>query len=186
MKKNIIWTNLYLDYERYWKDWLEEEYPDLTDDEREQLMNEMNNDYLDDERANLNIQLNRPIIIIADLGLWNGRRQAYKEIKSGNIRDCLSFERYDDYATWYIDGRGDLCCEAIHHDGTNLYTYRVLKDGMTEQQIENLKQKLYYGTATRRDIIRYTERLGDAIANVYGFSIRKKPEKHKKAERLSA
>ena len=39
--------------------------------------------------------------------------------------------------------------------------------------MENLKEKLYYGTATRRDITRITQRLGDDIAKVYGFDIPK-------------
>mgnify|MGYP003298886805 FL=1 len=77
-----------------------------------------------------------------------------------------------DYATWYIDSLGDLRCDAIHHDGTNHYLYRVYKDGVRESQIDLLKEKLYNGTATRADITRVTRRLGDDIANVYGFSIK--------------
>ena len=69
-------------------------------------MYEINNDYLGDERMNLNIQLDRPILVIGDLGLWNGRRSGYKEIESGNIRDCLYADT--DYSTWYVDRLGDL------------------------------------------------------------------------------
>ncbi len=173
-KQHLIWTNDDLDYERDWKDEMEEYYPDLDDDEREELMYELNNDYLDDERANMNVCLGMPIIVIGDLGLWYGRRQGYKEIPSGNISDCLYAGRDDVYVTWYIDELGDLRCRASHHDGTNFYTYRVFKHGTTDDQMENLKCKLYEGRATRKDITRYTERLGDAIAKVYGFSIRKK------------
>ena len=117
-KCHLIWSNYDLDYERDWKDWMEEDYPDMTDDEREHLMYELNNYYLDDERANLNIRLGMPIIVIGDLGLWYGRRQGYKEINSGNVRDCLYSDT--DYSTWYVDELGDLRCEAIHHDGTNM------------------------------------------------------------------
>ena len=39
------------------------------------------------------------------------------------------------------------------------------------QKIENLKEKLYRGIATRADITRVTRRLGDEIAHVYGFPI---------------
>ena len=45
---------------------LEEQYPDLSEQERMELMVEQNNDYLDDERCNLNIQLSRPILLIAE------------------------------------------------------------------------------------------------------------------------
>ena len=95
----------------------------------------------------------------------------YNEIESGSIRDCLYTERDIGNATWFVDKNGDFCCDAIHHDGTNHYLYRTYKDGVSETQIDNLKEKLYRGTATRADITRVTRRLGDEIANVYGFPI---------------
>lgn len=65
--KHIIWTD-YLDYDD-WKADLEAQYPELSEDERIELMYELNGDYLDDERHNLNIQLSRPILVVGDLGL---------------------------------------------------------------------------------------------------------------------
>ena len=70
-----------------------------------------------------------------------------------------------------MDKNGDFRCDAIHHDGTNHYLYRAYKDGVSDTQIENLKEKIYRGIATRSDITRVTRRLGDDIAKVYGFSI---------------
>ena len=166
-QKYIIWSNYHLDYDD-WKDDLEAEFPDMTESQRIQMMYDRNNDYLDDERANLNIQLSAPILVIADIGRWDGRYSGYGEIKSGNIRDCLYSSM--DYATWYVDRLGDLRCDAVHHDGTNHYLYRVYKSGVTEMQMERLKEKLYDGTATRSDITRITQRLGDAIGKVYGWS----------------
>ena len=167
-KRFVIWSNYDLDYDD-WKDDLEDAYPELSESEREELMYEINGDYLDDERNNLDIQLSQPILVVGDLGLWHGRRMGYKEIKSGNIRDCLYSDT--DYSTWYVDRLGDLRCDAIHHDGTNFYLYRVYKDSASPSQIELLKEKLYRGIATRADITRVTRRLGDDIAKVYGFSI---------------
>lgn len=166
--KFVIWSND-LDYED-WREDLEEQYPELTEDERLGVMYETNADYLDDERVNLNIQLDRPILVVGDLGLWHGRVMGYKEIPSGNIRDCLYSDT--DYTTWYMDGLGDLRCDAIHHDGTNHYLYRTYKSGVSEEQIANLKEKIYSGKATRKDITRVTRRLGDEIAKVYGWPIR--------------
>ena len=166
--RHVIWSNYDLDYED-WRDDLEAEYPELTEDQRIALMYEINGDYLDDERVNLNIQLSQPILVIGDLGLWYGRRSGYKEIESGNIRDCLYADT--DYSTWYVDKLGDLRCDAIHHDGTDHYLYRAYKDGVRESQIDLLKDKLYRGIATRADVTRITRRLGDDIARVYGFSI---------------
>ena len=91
-ERHIIWTDYGLDYED-WRDDLEADYPDLSEDERISLMYEINGDYLDDERANLNVQLSQPILVVGDLGLWNGRRMGYKEIPSGNIRG-LPLRRY--------------------------------------------------------------------------------------------
>lgn len=166
--KHIIWSNLNLDY-KDWRDDLEAEFPDMSEAEHLECMYEINSEYLEVERVNLNIQLSRPILVIADLGLWNGRRMGYKEILSGNIRDCLYSDT--DYSTWYVDKLGDLRCDAVHHDGTNHYLYRTYKDGISDWQIDSLKNKLYEGRATRTDITRITRRLGDEIANVYGFDL---------------
>ena len=95
----------------------------------------------------------------------------YKDIPSGNIRDCLYADT--DYTEWYVDKYGDLRADATHHDGTNHYLYRVFKDGVSETQMENLRDKIYHGKATRADITRLTRRLGDEIAAVYGFDIPK-------------
>lgn len=178
-EKHIIWSNYDLDYDD-WRDDLEEQYPDLSEDERVALMYEINGDYLDDERTNLDIQLSQPILVIGDLGLWNGRRMGYKEIGSGKISDCLYSNT--DYSTWYVDRLGDLRCDAVHHDGTNHYLYRTYKEGVRESQMELLKEKLYRGIATRADITRVTRRLGDDIARVYGFSI-PRPQRQAAIER---
>jgi len=169
-QKHLIWSDFDLDYED-WRADLEEQYPELTEDERMMLMYDINNGYLDDERVNLNIQMDRPILVIADLGLWHGRCMGYREIASGNIRDCLYCGRDIEYATWYVDRLGDLRCDAIHHDGTNHYLYRVYKDSARESQMDLLKEKLYRGTAARADITRVTRRLGDEIGRVYGWEV---------------
>ena len=143
------------------------------------MMHETNDSYLADERVNLNIQLSRPILIIGDLGRWNGRFSGYKEISSGNIRDCLYSDT--DYSTWYVDRLGDLRCDAIHHDGTNHYLYRVYKSGVTDAQIDRLKGRIYDGIATRSDITRITQRLGDDIGKVYGWSFPRPPRNNTEA-----
>jgi hypothetical protein len=130
------------------------------------FIDEQYNSYLEDARINLDIQLNRPIIVIADLGLWDGRKPGYKMINSGNIKDCLYTE--GGYTAWYVDKLGDLRADAPHHDGTNYYLYRVFRDNISDTQIENFKNKIYSGKFTREDIVRYTKKLGDYIFQVYG------------------
>ena len=174
-KDHMIWSNYYLDIDD-WRDDLLEENPDASESELVQMMYDRNDDYLGDERMNLNIQLSSPILVIGDLGLWHGRRMGYKEIPSGNIRDCLYSDT--DYSTWYVDRKGDFRCDAIHHDGSNHYLYRAYKPGATEAQIERLKEKIYDGVATRADIARVTQRLGDEISKVYGWNFPKQTKAH--------
>ena len=70
-ERHVIWSNYGLDYED-WRDDLEAEYPDLSEDERISLMYEINGDYLDDERANLNVQLSQPILVVGKLSVFFG------------------------------------------------------------------------------------------------------------------
>ena len=169
-ERHVIWGNIDLDLDD-WRDDLAAEYPDLSEERLYELMYEINADYLDDERANLNIKLDRPIIAVGDLGLWYGRRSGYKMIDPGNIRDCLYSDRDTEMAEWYVDKYGDLRADMIHHDGTNHILYRAVKSNVKEWQLEALKDKIYCGRATWQDIAAVTERLGDEIASVYGFDI---------------
>lgn len=168
--KHVIWSDINLDLDD-WREDLQTDYPDLSENELYQAMCEINSEYLNDERANLNVQLSQPIIIIGDIGRWNGRVMGYKMIDSGNIKDCLYSDT--DMTEWYVDKYGDLRADAIHHDGTNHYLYRVFKDNTSPEQIERLQEKIYIGKATQADITRVTRRLGDEIAKVYGFHIPK-------------
>lgn len=114
--RHIIWSDISLDLDD-WRESLEELYPGYSDDELYDIMVKSNAENLYDERANLNIQLSQPIIVIGDLGRWNGRVSGYKMIDSGNIKDCLYSDT--DYTEWYVDKYGDLRADAVHHDGTN-------------------------------------------------------------------
>lgn len=175
---HLIWSNYHLDLDD-WREDLLVDHPEASESELYQMMHETNDSYLADERVNLNIHFSRPILIIGDLGRWNGRFSGYKEISSGNIRDCLYSDT--DYSTWYVDRLGDLRCDAIHHDGTNHYLYRVYKPGVTDTQIDRLKGRIYDGIATRSDITRITQRLGDDIGKVYGWSFPRPPRNNTEA-----
>lgn len=177
MKKQfIIWGNHNLDLDDWRKDLLEnarangEDADALTEDDLYQRMMETNSDYLNDERANLNIDLGEPILVIADLGLWNGRHRGYREIASGNISDCL-YSRYD-YTTWYVDGYGNLRCDDTHHDGTNHYLYRVWKSDISEQCKETVRGAILDGSVTPTLLGRYTRAIGPYIAKAYGWKVR--------------
>lgn len=171
MKMYTIWSNEYDVIESIAKDMME--YDEILEwDHALDQAYEVNAESLDDEKRNLNVDVGEEIIIIADLGLWDGRRSAYKELHKTNIADCLT-GTCGDYITWFVDDRGDLMCRDCHHDGTNLYTYRAWKPGISEMQKENLLWKIRGGCAERRDITRVTQRIGNKVADVYGWKVRK-------------
>lgn len=98
------------------------------------------------------------IIAVADLGLWNGRVHAVRELN--NVQDCFSC--VEDYAEFYIDSRGDFRCRTAHHDGTNYILFRLWKDNISDEQRENFMNKVMRGAATRRDVCRYTSKISVA------------------------
>lgn len=172
--KYTVWSNRNLDLDEYRKDIIEmakeNGEPIPSDDELYERMVEDNALLLDDERTNLDIDLGAPIIVIADIGRWNGRVNAYKIIESGNIKDCLVSDT--DYAEWYVDVYGNLRCDAVHHDGTNHYLYRVIKPELSERCREHLFDCALRGVATPTLLTRYTKAVGVHIAEVYGWKVR--------------
>ena len=166
--KKTIWSNINLDL----KDWdfSEEEYErgeKFTEDEKWELVEEMNAEYLDDERINLDIETEEDIIAIGDLGLWHGRVSAYKEILGRNISEILYCD--EPYAEWYVDGYGNLRGTMIHHDGRNYILYREWRKGLSSEQKENFLEKIYRGKATKKDVSRYTTALGKYVRRAYGY-----------------
>lgn len=164
MKKHIIWSNRNLDLDD-WMDFLEDEYPEITDVyEQYRLIEDMNMEYLEDERCNLNEKVDGRILVIADLGLWNGRRQGYK-ILGNTIADIL-YDRDGEYLEWYGDGH-NIKATASHHDGCNLYLYRVIREN---RNINNLLSDIYNGgKITRQKINYYTKSLYPYVAKIYGW-----------------
>ncbi len=117
------------------------------------------------EKANLKKKLDGRIILIADIGLWNGRKSGYKII-GNNVADILS-SLSEGEVEFYADTK-DRQVKAVqtHHDGTNYITFRQIKPDVN---IDNLTDKIYNGTATSRDISRYTTSLYPHVAAVYGW-----------------
>lgn len=168
-ERRVIWSDINIDLKN-WADFIEEiGGSDLTDEQIYNAVLGENAQYLDDERANLNISVDEPILVIGDIGRWNGRVNGYKIIQSGNISDCLCTE--GDSAEWYVDREGDLRCETRHHDGVNYYRYRVFKTGISEEEKETLLDNIYNGVVNEEEIRKTTRRLGDDIAKVYGWVI---------------
>ena len=90
----------------------------------------------------------------------------------------MSRDKLKAYQTTYAEAmakyglqRGVEGSEAKHISTQQYYREVFVRKNEMAEQIENLKEKLYRGIATRADITRVTRRLGDEIAHVYGFPI---------------
>ena len=170
MKKHIIWSNMNLDIEDWrdsYKEYLEENGFDErhdNDDDLYKWMMEINDEYLGDEQMNLDKVVEGRILVIADLGLWYGRKSAYKIVGSGNIKDILGFTY--DCAEFYGDGYNIRGTE-VHHDGTNHYLYRVIRE---DRNIQNLLDDIYEGKEyTMKKLNYYTKSLYKDVAKVDGW-----------------
>ena len=164
--KHIIWSNRYIDPDDWRTDYLEcmeIDEEDLDENKLWQWIHETLSYYLDDEYANLNKRTDGPILVIADLGLWNGRRQGYK-ILGDNVNNIFSTS--EDYTEWYSDGH-NIKATASHHDGTNYYEYRVIRE---DRNINKLLDAIYNGEEiTRKKLNYYTKSLHPYVAKVYGW-----------------
>ena len=137
---------------------------DVTDDEIYEQRIELSQWTFDDEyKYNLNKTLSNRILCISDLGLWHGRKTGYK-LLGNNLNEILTVAQGDYYKVYY-DGY-NVRAEDNHHDGTNYYTFRLIKDNVN---IDNLLNKLYNGTATNNDINNYTKSLKSEIKSIYGW-----------------
>ena len=132
--------------------------------------------WFDDVRYELKRVSEGEVIAIANLGLWDGRRGAYKVLKS--LEDILYTSC--DYEKVYVDSNGDLRKDESHHDGSNSILYRYWKDGLTDEQKENFMDKIYYGKCTQKDITRYTRKAGVGIADAYGWTVRGGENRYRK------
>ena len=121
------------------------------------------NDYLEDERANLDVRIDGVIIAYANLGLWDGRHKGIKI-----FRDDISTILYSsdsDYPHWYVD-KYNVRATMPHHDGTNYVLYRVAKDRETAERIMN---NILYEGKGEEYFKRNTKSLRPYVAEVYGW-----------------
>lgn len=164
-KKNIIWSNLDVEYDDWkedFKEWCEENGFDEDEMDLYEWVDDCLTNYLYDERMNLNKEVDGVIVCFADLGLWNGRYRGSR-IDGTNVKNILRSNC--DYTEWYCD-RYNVRCTAAHHDGTNSYLYRVAKDMETA---ERLVEKIAYDGMTEKQFMKATKSLKPYVAKTYGW-----------------
>ena len=156
-QRRVIWTND--DYD----EWCEAMANEITDEEiTPEYYGFCCETNLSDERCNLDVEVDGYIVAFASLGLWNGRHNGGKFI-GHNVKDILYSDC--DYVTWYCDLH-NVRCDAIHHDGTNHYLYRVAD---TKEKAEILIEKIAFKDMSEEEFRRATKSLRPYVAKVYGF-----------------
>ena len=170
MVKHIVFENYnVLDYE----DEVRQSLIDngMENPSQEEVWNicyEDSNIWFENEESELKKLSEGSLIAIAEVGRWNGRFSGYKDISS--LVDTLYTNC--DYEELFVDSYGNLRKRESHHDGTNSILYRYWKEGITETQKDNFRQKIYEGNCTNTDIYKYTRKAGKAIAELYGWKVR--------------
>lgn len=125
---------------------------------------ESNNLWFADELQNLYKTIEGEIICIADLGLWNGRKQGYK-ILSNSLTSILTNGVNGDKRVFIDTKTKQIKCENVHHDGTNIYLYREIRKN---RNINVLLNKIYNGEEITPKLLNYyTKSLYNYIKDIY-------------------
>lgn len=171
--KQMIWTSEALfdersrqEYQKFQREALDNAMYKVCDEE---WADEVYS-WLDDERINLDKEVDGVILAFGDIGTWRGRRQGY-QILGSNIADILKTECED--AEWYGDGF-NIRARMSHHDGTNYALYRIVKN---RDEAERIAEKIYYREIDEEGFRRRTRSLYPYVADVYGWKVRQ--YKHK-------
>lgn len=151
------------------KSWLGNVLAETCDKKIEELKIEeaynSNSFWRDCESDNLS-QETGEIIVIGDLGLWNGRKQGVKETGKYNLNVILeNHGDIDDYEV-YVEG-GEVKATGYHHDGTNYYIFREVID---TEKWEKLRDKIIAGEEyTVEDLNSATKSLAERVKEIYGW-----------------
>lgn len=169
--KHTIYTT-WIDYKEFEGD---EIFEELTENEKWDYCCETKRIWLEDETENLDKIIPGIPVIIADLGLWDGRRRGYRTESCtkfiGEMLQEISYN-HDDFE-WYC-ADGDLKVAGYHHDGTNYFTLRYIPAAEKQEIIE----KILDGDISMKEMLQHTKSLEPVVNEVYGWkSTAENPEK---------
>jgi hypothetical protein len=164
-KENNIWTN------NAYPEWREDmikydgaSEEDVTPEEYYEYVDMC----LDDEKANLDVDLDKVVVCLIDLGLWNGRYRAAMVCRERNVNSIFDFmaaSRSCDYFDFYCD-RYNVRSRASHHDGTNFALFRLCE---SVEQAERVTDQWVHEKASEEKIRKRTRSLRPYVARVYGW-----------------
>lgn len=166
-KKLLVWSD---QYDEEWEKEYKAENPDASDEEVMQAFADECSISLDDEKLNLNLPLERDVLVIKTINRWNGTSVCCSIINRNTIGDLL--ERFFDGNSYYVEAdTGDLVGEAYHHDGTNYYRFHEISADALNDDVDDLAYKIDTGAEYADDLSRLTKTLGGRIAKVYGWEV---------------
>lgn len=152
-----LWQSYGLINEKDWEGYTFEEICESLDDDYDLM------------REDFNIQLDNSILVVGEIGTWHGPVRGYKILESGNLSDCFqSFCRGGSEIEWFIDDDNELRGREYHHDGTNYYWFRLIKDMNTKEKEEEFEK--FLNDLTDKDhtvsaIHNFTTSVGDYIVD---------------------
>lgn len=164
MKKRMIWNNdVCSEMNALEKDGFFAESE--TEEEKMDETYEYISNALSDEASNLDIDLDEDIFLIGVLQRWNGCGSAYADLETSNVGEAMekavSLFSEDDTIEIFVENERMKISQFGHDNPVNpsVFEFRVVRPENDRREIglsykENLK-------ATRR--------IGDIVANVYGW-----------------
>ena len=127
-------------------------------------MAQIDYEWLDDMLSNINVP--GKLIAIGTIERWNGVSYGGEPCIKGEDYRCTQYA--DDVLTWISNRRyedfelyienGNLKAKCIHHDGTNYFTFRYMKD---DEKMDNMWAK----RLTPKRISYYTRSLVPLLKN---------------------
>ena len=166
--KHIIYTTEN-DFTEDFKDYEKANDCVLTEEQKEYLAFDWAVDNFKFEKENLdnvNLKYNTPLIAVANLGRWNGRCVAYKEINE--ISDFIDWGGCYDFVEVYAD-RYNVNAILADHDGTTYATLRQLKPNRSYDNFTNKLLNCKNEAEAKKLITSYTVSVVKAVNVLYGW-----------------
>ena len=124
------------------------------------------NSWLDDERFNLDKEVDGVIIAFGDLGLWRRAQAGAIRFWAATSRTyCIALAKIANGTATAITSVDAMA----HHDGTNYVLYRVAK---SREDAERIADKIYNLEIDEAGFRKLTRSLYPYVADIYGWKVR--------------
>lgn len=166
MEKRMIWNNdVGSEMDALEKDGFFAESEITSEEEKMDAAYEHINTALNDEAYNLSIDAGADIFLIGELQRWNGCGSAYANLETSNIGEAIKkavalFSENDTIEVFVEDER--MMISQLGHDNPvnpSVFEFRVVRPESDYCEIG----------LSREENLKATRRIGDIVANVYGW-----------------